>query len=175
MGPRPDGVVLIGMRRAGKSTAGALLARRLAVPFVDLDDRIELCEGRPPGLIISAEGLGAFRRIESRVLKGAAETPGCVLATGGGTPLRRCNRRRLRSYGRVVFIDVALEALLARAAGCAGRDGRPLLGGARSAVEEVEIHWAERRPYYLECAHAVVEGAELPGETVARILAALSV
>ena len=53
MGDRTAGVVLIGLRRAGKTTVGRQLAEGLGLPFVDLDDVIAERAGRPVADIIA--------------------------------------------------------------------------------------------------------------------------
>jgi XRE family transcriptional regulator, aerobic/anaerobic benzoate catabolism transcriptional regulator len=79
------GVALIGLRGAGKSTLGRILAERLNWPFVELNKRIENENGLRVSEIMALYGQEGFRRLEQNALRGLLETKGpIVLATGGG-------------------------------------------------------------------------------------------
>ena len=83
---RRSGVVaLLGVRGAGKSTIGPRLARRLGVPFVELDARVEEQAGLSLSEIFATHGEAYFRRLEVEALRRLlASTPHAVVATGGG-------------------------------------------------------------------------------------------
>jgi XRE family aerobic/anaerobic benzoate catabolism transcriptional regulator len=86
--PAPDGprrIALIGLRGAGKSTLGALLAQELQVPFVELNREIEAEAGVTLNEIFWIYGQAGYRRLERRCLERViAMYPAVVLATGGG-------------------------------------------------------------------------------------------
>lgn len=78
-------VALIGLRGAGKSTFGRMLADDLGVPFVELDRVIERLAGCDVREIHSLYGMPAYRRYELRALEDTvADHPRAVVATGGG-------------------------------------------------------------------------------------------
>lgn len=78
-------IALVGLRGAGKSTLGRMLADDLRVPFVELDRVIERIAGCDVGEIHSLYGAGGFRRYELRALEETiAGHPRAVIATGGG-------------------------------------------------------------------------------------------
>lgn len=80
-------IALIGYMGSGKSTIGRLLAERISLPFVDLDEKIESEEGASISEIFATRGEDYFRQKESGVLASVlALYPHCVIATGGGTP-----------------------------------------------------------------------------------------
>ena len=78
-------IALIGLRGAGKSTLGQMLARRLGIGFVELDREVER-EGRMElSDIFAVHGQEGFRRLEREALQLLVRegTP-AVIAAGGG-------------------------------------------------------------------------------------------
>lgn len=81
----PRRIALIGLRGAGKSTLGVLLAERLKVPFVELNAEVEKEAGLSLNEIFSIYGQAGFRRLERSSLERVVATyPEVVIATGGG-------------------------------------------------------------------------------------------
>jgi XRE family aerobic/anaerobic benzoate catabolism transcriptional regulator len=80
----PGIVALLGVRGAGKSTIGPRLARRLGVPFVELDARVEEQAGLSLSEIFATHGEAYFRRLEVEALRRLLSMPHAVVATGGG-------------------------------------------------------------------------------------------
>jgi len=78
-------IALIGLRGAGKSTLGALLAQRLGWEFVDLSSEIERETAVGVNEIFDLWGQAAYRRYERRALERVLLTRSrVVIATGGG-------------------------------------------------------------------------------------------
>jgi XRE family aerobic/anaerobic benzoate catabolism transcriptional regulator len=78
-------VALIGLRGAGKSTLGAMLAEDLGFPFVELSRDIEKFAGCSVAEIQALYGVNAYRRYERRALEEAIQIyPEAVIATPGG-------------------------------------------------------------------------------------------
>jgi shikimate kinase len=177
-------IALLGMRGAGKTTVGRVLARRLDRPFVDLDERT-LVQGRRAGVragvraasvgeLLRRAGRGRFRDFEAAALRAVLE-PGdtVVLATGGGVVEREDSRVWLERAARSVFLSVPVEILAERLR----RDptDRPALAGA-DVLRELPLLLAAREPLYRSLAECVVECGDDPPEEVAeRIAAALGV
>ncbi|MDB5107534.1 MAG: helix-turn-helix protein [Candidatus Binatus sp.] len=82
---RVDRIALIGLRGAGKSTLGALLARHLGWSFVEMSREIEVESGVRVDEIFDLWGQAAYRRYERRALDRILRTKSkLVLAAGGG-------------------------------------------------------------------------------------------
>jgi shikimate kinase len=151
------GLVLIGYRGTGKTTVGRILADRLGRPFHDADREIEARAGRSVRSIFSEWGEPAFRDWEERTLAElSSESPGAVLATGGGAVLREANRTRIRDFGAVFWLTADPAELARRlAADRAGLAERPALTMAGTLDEIVEV-LAARTPFYAELADAAI-------------------
>ncbi len=78
-------VALLGLRGAGKTAVGRKLARRLHVPFVELDRRIEDAADLALSQVFALHGEEYYRTLERETLeKLLDENEPMVLATGGG-------------------------------------------------------------------------------------------
>jgi XRE family aerobic/anaerobic benzoate catabolism transcriptional regulator len=78
-------IALIGLRGAGKSTLGQLLADDLGFPFIELSRSIEKIAGCSVSEIQALYGQSAYRRYERRALEEVIQThPEAVIATPGG-------------------------------------------------------------------------------------------
>jgi len=77
-------IALIGLRGAGKTSQGQLLAKHLDIPFVHLGSKIELLAGMSTSEIFSLSGQAGYRRLEEQALmQTLREYDRCVLETGG--------------------------------------------------------------------------------------------
>lgn len=120
-------ICLYGPPGSGKSTVGKYLAKKLDLPFVDLDIVIEQKAGMTIPHIMAELGEPAFRDQESAALRDVLAGQGHVIALGGGALLRDENRALAEAAGTVVCLHAKLEALLARLS--QDEDRRPLLAG----------------------------------------------
>jgi shikimate kinase len=155
-------VYLVGMPGSGKSTVGPELARRLDVPFVELDAEIERAAGTGVREIFEGEGEARFRELEAGALTEAATRDPSVVSCGGGVVLEPANRITLRATGEVVFLWVPLEVLRARVAPA---EDRPLI----RAEGDLERLYTEREPLYREFAAHVVDASGPPEDVAAAI------
>jgi XRE family transcriptional regulator, aerobic/anaerobic benzoate catabolism transcriptional regulator len=78
-------VALVGLRGAGKSTLGGMLAQHLGCPFIELDRVVEQEYGASISLLIEMGGLIRFRRYELACLERVIDAyEKVVIATAGG-------------------------------------------------------------------------------------------
>jgi len=159
-------IYLVGPRACGKTTVGRMLAIALKRPFVDLDDEFVETTGRTIADVVESEGWDRFRELETAVLAAVAATPGHVVATGGGTPLKARNRELL-DEGVVIYLQADPEKVVSRLMEELNPQQRPALTDL-SLEDEVRKTVREREPYYLACAHLVAPDKS-PGELAERL------
>lgn len=112
---RHQRIALIGLRGAGKSTLGALLAEHLDVPFVELDRTIEQEAGIAIGEVITLYGQAGMRRLERRCIEKIIEThPKVVVATGGGIVAEAATYELLLRTFHTVWLKARPEVHFAR-------------------------------------------------------------
>ena len=160
---RRHNLALIGFMGSGKSTIGPILASRLDMSFVDLDDSIAAEAGMDIGEIFSREGEEGFRSRESKALRRELQGEGKVIACGGGIVLREKNVELLRARSLVFYLRVGRKTALER---LGDGEGRPLLRG-EALPERVENLMAARDARYREAAHFVVEAESGDPEAIA--------
>jgi len=154
MAVSPDrNIYLVGPRASGKTTIGRLLAEALKRPFLDLDEEFTENTGRTIADVVESEGWEAFRDLETAVLAAVAETPGHVVATGGGVVLKARNREIL-SQGVAVYLQADAEKVVTRLMAELLPEQRPALTGL-SLEDEVRKTVREREPYYLAVAQLI--------------------
>lgn len=141
-------IALLGLRGAGKTTIGRRLARRLHVPFVELDRRIEEAAGLSLAEIFALHGEEYYRRLEREVLEAilAADRP-VVLATGGGVVTSTDAYSLLRRRALTVWLRADPEDHWNRVV--QQGDRRPMADHPQ-AMAELRRLLATREPLYAE-------------------------
>ncbi|WP_042261924.1 helix-turn-helix transcriptional regulator [Paraburkholderia heleia] len=146
---RSDRIALIGLRGAGKSTLGRMLAQELKVPFVELTRVIEQLAGCPPSEIHSLYGASAYRRYERRALDAViAEHPRAVIASPGGLVSEPATFNVLLAHCFTVWLQAAPEEHMRRVV--AQGDLRPMAGnsGNSEAMDDLKRILAGRSELY---------------------------
>jgi XRE family transcriptional regulator, aerobic/anaerobic benzoate catabolism transcriptional regulator len=162
------GIALIGLRGAGKSTLGRMLAKKIGWSFVELNKEIEAQNGLSVAEIIALYGQDGFRRMEQAALTQLlARKEPMVLATGGGIVAEPLTFELILSSFYTVWIKAEPEEHMARVRGQG--DLRPMADD-RSAMAELRNILTSREPLYAR-ANAVVDTAGLSVETAASRLA----
>lgn len=99
-------IILIGMPGCGKSTVGVVLAKNLAMDFLDSDLLIQRSEGMRLSQIIESVGDEGFRAVENRV-NASIDADNCVVATGGSVIYGEDAMRHLKAIGTVVYLQLS--------------------------------------------------------------------
>ena len=139
-------IALIGLRGAGKSTLGNMLAEDLGFPFVELSREIEKFAGCSINEIQALYGQNAYRRYERRAIEEAIQIyPEAVIATPGGLVSDAASFNLLLSHCTTVWLQAAPEDHMQRVA--AQGDMRPMAGN-REAMEDLKRILAGRAAFY---------------------------
>ena len=170
-------IILIGMKACGKSTVGKLLAQKLGIKFVELDQEIEKIHlmNKKEKLnfreIFKKHGADYFRALEKKVLKTIVEKDKekqIILACGGGTPLDPENQMLLKRLGKVIFLNAKEDVLLPRILMHGVPAFFPYLNDPKKSLSEL---MEKRRPIYEKAADQIISfTSESPEELVEEII-----
>lgn len=159
-------IVFVGFASCGKSATAWDLSKRINLKFVDLDKEIEvryyLTYGKEVHYrqIIIDEGPELFFHIENEVLSRLTHLSDCVVAPGGGAPLREENQVVLQELGPVFYLKtdpaVVFERMKAK--------GVPLFLRDDPSLENLEKVWKQRNVVYEEMADYTIDNSALTVE-----------
>jgi len=151
-------VALIGLRGAGKSTLGQMLAEDLGFPFVELSREIEKFAGCSVSEIQALYGMNAYRRYERRALEEAIQIyPEAVIATPGGLVSDPATFNQLLSHCTTVWLQADPEDHMKRVT--AQGDLRPM-AASKQAMEDLKGILAGRAAFYSKAQHRVDTSAQ---------------
>ena len=165
-------LLLIGYRATGKTTLARILGERLRMDAVDTDPLVEQKAGRSIAEIFAEQSEPAFRDYESQVIAELLRGEPCVVATGGGLPVRPANRELLKQAGRVVWLKASPETILRRMTDDPATERmRPQLTDLPPLAEILHI-LNERTPIYRETAGLEIDTDETSLHELAEQIAA---
>ena len=169
--PRQRGpvIALTGLRGAGKSTVGPLLAAELRIPFVEMDALVQETAGLPLDQIFELHGDRYYRRLERETLQAilAGSRP-TVVAAAGGVVNEPSSWKTLLDRTTVVWLRARPEDHWRRVV--AQGDRRPMADNP-DAMAELRAMLASRESRYAQ-AHVVVDTARRTPQAVARAIVA---
>ena len=157
-------IYLVGSMGSGKSTVGRLLAKKMGLPYFDLDKLIESQEKMSITDIFQKHNEKYFRDLESVTLKQYSEESNFVISTGGGCVLRDQNLCILRE-GLVIYLKISIETQFERVK---NRTHRPLLNNlTKDTLVQLD---KERGPLYSDISNIEVDVSNLNKEDVSSII-----
>ena len=160
-------IALVGLRGAGKSTLGRMLAEELGVPFIEVSREIERLAGCSTPEVHALYGANAYRRYERRALEEAIATHAeAVIATPGGLVADVAAFDLLVSRCFTVWLQAAPEDHMRRVA--AQGDMRPM-AASREAMDDLRRILAGREAFYSR-ADATVDTSAQPLEKTFGVL-----
>lgn len=161
-------IALLGVRGAGKSAVGEALARKLAIPFVELDHQIEEAAGLPLSEVFAVHGEAYYRRVEREVLTRLLASPSpMVLATGGSIVNDPTNYGLLRARCHTIWLRARPEDHWNRVV--AQGDQRPMAENPH-AFSELRALLAAREKLYARSEHTV----DTTGRRVAQVVSEIA-
>ncbi|MEA2834535.1 MAG: family transcriptional regulator, aerobic/anaerobic benzoate catabolism transcriptional [Methylobacteriaceae bacterium] len=163
-------VALIGLRGAGKSTLGRIVAEKLGWHFVELNKEIERDNDMSVPEIFAMYGQEGYRRFEQAAVRKLIARDGPILlATGGGIVAEPVTFDLILSSFYTIWLKAEPEEHMRRVR--EQGDLRPM-GGDASAMQELRAILVSREPFYAR-ARATVDTAGLSVEEAADRLYAL--
>lgn len=142
-------IFLIGFMGSGKSHWGKIWAEEKGMVFFDLDQLLEIQEGKSILELFENSGEEGFREMEAQLLRRLPLTSAAMVACGGGTPCFHHNMEWMNAHGTTVYLMSTADELCERL--IKQTHERPLLKGLNS--DELHGYIAEkleeRLPYYL--------------------------
>lgn len=168
--PRPRGpvIALTGLRGAGKSTVGPLLAARLSVPFVEMDALVEEAAGLPLDQIFELHGERYYRRLERETVQSIlADGRASVVAAAGGVVNEPSTWKALLDRATVVWLRARPEDHWRRVV--AQGDRRPMADHP-DAMAELRAMLQSRESRYAQ-SHVIVDTAGRTPRAVAQQIA----
>lgn len=123
-------IILIGFMGVGKTTIGKIIAKKLKLNFVDMDNYIEKREGKSISKIFEEYGEQHFRELESESLKDLIKSDNIVISTGGGIVTTKENSDILKKEKIVIFLDANTQTILNNL--YKEIDKRPLLSNSKN-------------------------------------------
>ena len=139
-------IALVGLRGAGKSSLGQMLADSLGFPFIELSREIEKFAGCSVSEIQGLYGMNAYRRYERRAMEEAIQIyPEAVIATPGGIVSDPATFNQLLSHCTTIWLQATPEDHMKRVT--AQGDMRPM-AASKEAMEDLKGILAGRTAFY---------------------------
>ena len=137
---------LVGLRGAGKSTLGQMLADDLDMPFIELSREIEKLAGCSVREVHDLYGTNAYRRYERRALEEVVQIySDVVIATPGGIVSDPATFNELLAHCTTIWLQAAPEEHMSRVA--AQGDTRPM-AASKEAMDDLRRILNGRAAFY---------------------------
>ena len=152
-------IALIGLRGAGKTALGKMLANDLGFPFVDLSGEIEKIAGCSVSEIQNLYGINAYRRYERRALEEVVQThPESIIGTPGGLVSDQDTFNFLLTHCTTVWLQAKPEDHMQRVLDQG--DMRPMAGNQQQAMEDLKHILASRTDFYSKAQFTIDTSAQ---------------
>jgi XRE family aerobic/anaerobic benzoate catabolism transcriptional regulator len=161
-------IALVGLRGAGKSTLGQMLAAHLGCPFVELNRVVEQDYGARVSLLIEMSGMNTFRRYERACLERVlAEHESVVIAAAGGIVSSSETYELLLRRTHAIWLKARPEDHMNRV--MAQGDFRPMAQN-RAAMDDLVAILEARRDDYARAEAELDTSNDTPEESFAKLV-----
>ena len=92
---------------SGKTTVANILAKKLNLEVIEMDDLIVKKTGKSISQIFNEDGETRFRELEIKVAKSLAKKDKCIISTGGGVVINKININHLKENGTIIFLKTS--------------------------------------------------------------------
>lgn len=168
---RAGRIALTGLRGAGKSTLGRLVAAKLGVPFLELNEEIEAASGMPVNEVFSLYGQDGYRRLEKQALERIIAThESLILAVAGGIVSEPETYNYFLRHCYAIWLKAQPEEHMARVQGQG--DERPMTGNP-DAMADLQRILNSREELYAKAEAEVDTSNKSLDDSLASILAVI--
>jgi len=109
-----ENLVFLGMMGSGKSSIGLLVAKRLKLDFIDIDNEIEKDFGEPIQKIFEIKGEDYFRKLEEKTTLKKLKLDSVVISLGGGAFVNKNIRKEVINNNLSFWLSWSNQILLNR-------------------------------------------------------------
>lgn len=164
-------IALIGLRGAGKSTLGPMLAQELGCPFLEMTKEVEVEYGGSMGVLLEIGGQSALRRYENEVWDQiCARHEAAVIALPGSIVADPALYDRILSTAHSVWLQADPEDHMERV--MSQGDFRPMANN-RNAMADLKAILGAREADYQRADLSVQTSGARPDESLRSLLALL--
>ena len=143
-------IVLIGFMGAGKTTVGKEIAKKIHLPFVEMDELVLKKSGRKTiNDIFQNKGEPYFRELEIAVAKKLKDKNNMVVSTGGGVVMNKIIIDYLKTGGVVFYLNSSFQTAVKR---LINFTDRPLFKNKKKAKKLYDF----RQPLYKQYADYII-------------------
>jgi XRE family aerobic/anaerobic benzoate catabolism transcriptional regulator len=168
---RRERIAFVGLRGAGKSTLGQLLAKRREVPFLELDRLIEQQNGMTLREMFEMFGQETFRRGERAALASTLSMhPSFVMAAGGGIVAEPATYELLLTSCVTIWVRATPEDHMQRV--MKQGDLRPMANSPR-AMDDLLAILRSREPLYSKADIVLDTAGKTPRESLDELITSL--
>ncbi|MGL2967070.1 shikimate kinase [Flavobacterium sp. XGLA_31] len=169
-------IILIGYMGVGKTTIAQLLAKKMKMKWVDLDEIIENEAGMSITAIFQTKGEIYFRKLEHTLFKKLAESDEpLIISTGGGTPCYADNHLFLNGEGKdSIYLKASIATIFDRLK--KEKNHRPLIAeqSEKQLKEFIAKNLFDRSYFYNQATHKIDIDNNSPETITEEILHILS-
>ena len=136
-------LVFLGMMGSGKSSIGAMVSKKLSIPFIDIDNLVEEHAGMTVTEIFETNGEDYFRNLEEKITIKSLKHKNIVVSLGGGGFINDKIRKNILANHFSFWLDWDDLVLIKR---IKGNKKRPL--ASKSTEQEIKAIINKRKKIY---------------------------